>query len=137
LYLSGIYKHVEMGIYCTNNESKTVVLLKVASLFTSSAYRVYKDNHAKGRNGRTYLLETEVSGSLTEALSANVEGVLPNDGMTIAANAAEDEDESDTHEKQHTIGGYQHRSSLGECSTNLSYRLALETGRKVKKFLLL
>ncbi len=37
---------------------------------------------------QTYLLETEVSGSLTEALSANVEGILPNDGMTVAANAA-------------------------------------------------
>ena len=36
----------------------------------------------------TYLLETEVSGSLTEALSANVEGVLPDDGVTVAANAA-------------------------------------------------
>ncbi len=36
----------------------------------------------------TYLLETEVSRSLAEALSANVEGVLPDDGVAIAANAA-------------------------------------------------
>jgi hypothetical protein len=39
----------------------------------------------------TYLLETEVSGSLTEALSANVEGVLPDDGVTVAANAAKED----------------------------------------------
>jgi len=85
-------------VYCTDNESNMVVSLKVASLFTSSAYRVYKNNNSKGESGKTYLFETEVSGSLTEALSANVEGVLPDDGMTIAANAAEDEDERNTHE---------------------------------------
>ena len=39
----------------------------------------------------TYLLETEVSRSLTEALSANVEGVLPDDGVTIAAYAAKED----------------------------------------------
>lgn len=39
----------------------------------------------------TYLLETEVSGSLTEALSANVEGVLPDDSVTVAANAAKED----------------------------------------------
>jgi hypothetical protein len=39
----------------------------------------------------TYLLETEVSGSLSEALSANVEGVLPDDGVTVAANAAKED----------------------------------------------
>ena len=41
------------------------------------------------KQGLTYLLETEVSRSLAEALSANVEGVLPDDGVAIAANTAE------------------------------------------------
>ena len=36
----------------------------------------------------TYLGETDLSGSLTEALSADVESVLTDDGVTVAANAA-------------------------------------------------
>ena len=38
----------------------------------------------------TYLLETDLAGSLTEALSADVEGVLSDDGMPVAANTAKE-----------------------------------------------
>ena len=39
---------------------------------------------------KTYLGETDLSSSLTEALSADVEGVLAYDGVTVAANTAKE-----------------------------------------------
>ena len=39
-------------------------------------------------SGLTYLLETDLAGSLAEALSANIQGVLSDDGVSVAANTA-------------------------------------------------
>ena len=68
-----------------------------------------------------YLQETDLAGSFTEALSADVESVLTDDSMTVTANAAKKRymDEG-KHIELHTIDDCQHHSSLGECSTSLS-----------------
>ena len=65
----------------------------------------------------TYLQETNLRSSLTEALSADVESILTDDGVTVAANTAKEVVKGRGTCIPHTIDGYQRRSSWGGCST--------------------
>jgi hypothetical protein len=40
----------------------------------------------------SYLVETDLGSSLSEALSANIQGILADDGVTVGADSAREKD---------------------------------------------